>query len=221
MIAPAIAPGTCAANTLHHAFSSSLADGLLDVHRSTGSKSSAFALAETLGAITALQHICQDAATAAVSACGSYQAQAPTQEILQVLCEQSITVAGRKAVAVAISAVPGALHRLMVLMHVSHDTLFTTGPLSLAIFRDPDQHSSNCAAKSSHAALSSLFGCLLCETRQSVLYTYCRVLWESQLTCAMCKALKLLDFHTSCVITCRSRSKRRVQSQSSLSPCSA
>ncbi|KAL0053110.1 hypothetical protein WJX82_000994 [Trebouxia sp. C0006] len=86
--------------------------------RSTGSKSSAFALAETLGAITALQQICQDPATAAVSGPGSYQAKAPTQEILQALCEQSITVAGRKAVAVAISAVPGALHRLMVLMHV-------------------------------------------------------------------------------------------------------
>ena len=127
MIAPPIAPGICAADTLYPAPSSSLAKGLLHVHRSTGSKSSAFALAETLGAITALQQICQDAATAAVSAPGSFQAKAPTQEILQVLCEQSITVAGRKAVAVAISAVPGALHRLMVLMHVSHDMLLTTG----------------------------------------------------------------------------------------------
>ena len=102
--------------------------------RSTGSKRSAFALAETLGAIAALQQICQDAATAAVTGPGSYQAKAPTQDILQVLCEQSITVAGRKAVAVAISSVPGALHRLMLLMHVSHQALFITGPCSLAAF---------------------------------------------------------------------------------------
>ncbi len=126
--------GICAANTFYPAPSSSLAKVLLHVHRSTGSKSSAFALAETLGAMTALQQICQDPATAAVSGPGSYQAKAPTQEILQALCEQSITVAGRKAVAVAISAVPGALHRLMVLMHVSHEALFMTGPLSLATF---------------------------------------------------------------------------------------
>ncbi len=125
-----------AANTFYPAPSFSLAKGLVHVHRSTGSKSSAFALAETLGAITALQQICQDPATAAVSASGSYQAKAPTQEILQVLCEQSITVAGRKAVAAAISAVPGALHRLMVLMHVSHDILFTTDPLILATLGD-------------------------------------------------------------------------------------
>ena len=136
MIAPAIAPGLHAANTFYHAPSPSLAKGLLHMHRSTGSKSSAFALTETLGAITALQQICQDPATAAISASGSYQAKAPTQETLQVLCEQSITVAGRKSVAVAISAVPGALHRLMFLMHVSRDALFITGPLTLAIFGD-------------------------------------------------------------------------------------
>ncbi len=151
MIAPAIAPG--AANSFYPAPSSSLAKGLVHMHRSTGSKSSAFALAETLGAITALQQICQDAA---VSAPGSYQAKAPTQEILQVLCEQSITVAGRKAVAVAVSAVPGALHRLMVLMHVSHDTLFATGPLSLqSSGTHPYQRTSTCAAKSSHTAPKS------------------------------------------------------------------
>ena len=134
MIAPAVAPRIRTAHTFYPAPSSSLAEGLLHVHRSTGSKRSAFALAETLGAIAALQQICQDAATAAVSGPGSYQAKAPTQEILQVLCEQSITVAGRKAVAVAISSVPGALHRLMLLMHVSHQALFTTGPCSLAAF---------------------------------------------------------------------------------------
>lgn len=54
-------------------------------------------------------------------------AQPPTpgaaaQEILQVLCEQSISAAGRKAVGVAIAAVPGALQRLMTLMQVSMST---------------------------------------------------------------------------------------------------
>ena len=95
------------------------------VYRSTGSKSSAFALAETLGALTALQQICQDGAAASLTAVAPEQAKAPSHEILQVLLEQSISVAGRKAVAVAISAVPGALHRLMALMHVSAHRLWT------------------------------------------------------------------------------------------------
>ena len=95
------------------------------MYRSTGSKSSAFALAETLGALTALQQVCQDGAAASLTAVGPDQAKAPSHEILQVLLEQSISVAGRKAVAVAISAVPGALHRLMALMHVSFHRLWT------------------------------------------------------------------------------------------------
>ena len=94
------------------------------MRRSTGGKSSAFALAETLGAVTAVQQVCQDGSPLAMAG-GSAGPQPPkgtVQEILQVLCEQSITTAGRKAVGVAIAAVPGALQRLMALMQVGHTT---------------------------------------------------------------------------------------------------
>ena len=97
---------------------------LLCLGRSTGGKGSAFALAETLGAVTAVQQVCREGdplvmvgGRAGPSAPGS---TAP--ELLQVLCEQSISAAGRKAVGVAIAAVPGALQRIMTLMQVSIST---------------------------------------------------------------------------------------------------
>lgn len=67
-----------------------------------------------------MQQVCQEAASDAIHASPSHTAKASTQEILQILCEQSVSVAGRKAVAVAVSAVPGALRRLMALMHVGY-----------------------------------------------------------------------------------------------------
>ena len=95
------------------------------VCRSTGGKASAFALAETLGAVTAVLQVCQQADSASHIALGSQPAaahasQAPVQEILQVLCEQSISAAGRKAVGLAVAAVPGAALKLMNLMQVSN-----------------------------------------------------------------------------------------------------
>lgn len=88
--------------------------------RSTGGRASAFALAETLGAVTALQQVCQEGDPLAMvrGPAGPSAPGATPQEILQILCEQSITAAGRKAVGVAIAAVPGALQRLMTLMQV-------------------------------------------------------------------------------------------------------
>ena len=88
--------------------------------RSTGGKASAFALAETLGAVTAVQQVCQEADPLAMvrGPAGPPAAGVTPQEILQILCEQSITAAGRKAVGIAIAAVPAALQRLMTLMQV-------------------------------------------------------------------------------------------------------
>ncbi|KAL3150414.1 hypothetical protein ABBQ32_000252 [Trebouxia sp. C0010 RCD-2024] len=90
-------------------------------NRSTGGRASAFALAETLGAVTALQQVCQEGDPLAMvrGPAGPSAPGATPQEILQILCEQSITAAGRKAVGVAIAAVPGALQRLMTLMQAS------------------------------------------------------------------------------------------------------
>ena len=89
--------------------------------RSTGGKGSAFALAETLGAVTAVQQVCQEGDPLAMVG-GPAAPGATTQEILQVLCEQSISAAGKKAVGVAIAAVPGALQRLINIMQVSAST---------------------------------------------------------------------------------------------------
>lgn len=92
--------------------------------RPTGGKGSAFALAETLGAVTAVQQVCQEGDPLAMvgGPAGPSTTGASAQEILQVLCEQSISAAGRKAVGVAIAAVPGALQRLMTLMQVKVST---------------------------------------------------------------------------------------------------
>lgn len=89
--------------------------------RSTGGKGSAFALAETLEAVTAVQQVCQEGDPLAMvgGPAGPSIPGATSQEILQVLCEQSISAAGRKAAGVAIAAVPGALQRLITLMQVS------------------------------------------------------------------------------------------------------
>ena len=97
---------------------------LLCLGRSSGGKGSAFALAETLGAVTAVQQICQEGGPLAMvgGPAGPLAPGATAREILQVLCEQSISAAGRKAVGVAIAAVPGALQRLMTLMQVSIST---------------------------------------------------------------------------------------------------
>ena len=94
---------------------------LQDLGRSTGGKGSAFALAETLGAVTAVQQVCQEGDPLAMVGGPAEPSTlgATAQEILQVLCEQSISAAGGKAVGVAIAAVPGALQRLMTLMQVN------------------------------------------------------------------------------------------------------
>lgn len=77
--------------------------------RSTGTKGCAFALTETLAAVTAVQQVV-------------VRAHADTgftlQDVLQTLWEQSISLAGRKAVNSALIVVPGAVHKLMALLQV-------------------------------------------------------------------------------------------------------
>ena len=71
--------------------------------------------------MTAVQQVCQEGDPLAMvgGPAGPSIPGATSQEILQVLCEQSISAAGRKAVGVAIAVVPGALQRLITLMQVS------------------------------------------------------------------------------------------------------
>lgn len=110
------------------------------LHRSTGGKASAFVLAETLGAVTAVQQVCQEGDPLAMVGAPAQPRTTPgaaAQEILQVLCEQSISAAGRKAVGVAIAAVPGALQRLMTFMQVSictgsHTCMFNASMMCMA-----------------------------------------------------------------------------------------
>ena len=101
--------------------------------RSVAGKQCAFTLATTLDAVTALQQVCQqEASPASASLPGSPAAKASTQEALQALCEQSVSPTGRKAVAVAISNVPGALHRLMGLLQVNLRLLGLIWPANVA-----------------------------------------------------------------------------------------
>lgn len=86
--------------------------------RSAGTKGCAFALAETLGAVTVVQQVVADAYRPAVPG-GSEKRQLPLQDVLQVLWEQSISLAGRQAVNAALLAVPGAVQKLMTLLQVS------------------------------------------------------------------------------------------------------
>lgn len=68
----------------------------------------------------AVQQIGQESSPTAmlVGPAGTQAPKATVPEVLQILCEQSISAAGRKAVGIAIAAVPGALQRLMTLMQV-------------------------------------------------------------------------------------------------------
>ena len=68
----------------------------------------------------AVQQICQESSPIAVVGrpAGLQVPKPAVAEVLQILCEQSISAAGRKAVGLAIASVPGALQRLMTLMQV-------------------------------------------------------------------------------------------------------
>ena len=86
--------------------------------RSVGTKGCAFALAQTLRAVTAVQQVVEHVnAPAAVT--GLQSEQQDLQQVLQVLWEQSVSLAGQKAVNAALAAVPGAIQRLMTLLQVA------------------------------------------------------------------------------------------------------
>lgn len=120
------------------------------LRRSTGGKGSAFALAKTLGAVTAIQQVCQEGDPLAMGGvpAGPLAPGPTTQEILQILCEQSISAAGRKAVGVAIAAVPGALQRLMTLMQVWRATCSVCHVAHICTCHDSKMHDPNYAGSS-------------------------------------------------------------------------
>ena len=110
--------------------------------RSTGTKGCAFALTETLAAVTAVQQVVEGihADTGLTSLQSSQQ---PLQDALQTLWEQSISLAGRKAVNSALIVVPGAVQKLMallqVLKHVTwHVCTSRSVSVQLRVYCEPD-----------------------------------------------------------------------------------
>lgn len=85
--------------------------------RSLGTKGCSVALAATLGAVTAVQQVVADAYGLATPT-GSHQGQLLLQDVLQVLCEQSISLVGKQAVNTALTVVPGAVQKFMTLLQV-------------------------------------------------------------------------------------------------------
>ena len=67
--------------------------------------------------MTAVQQVVEHV-NAPAATTGLQSEQQPLQQVLQVLWEQSVSLAGRKAVNAALAAVPGAVQKLMTLLQV-------------------------------------------------------------------------------------------------------